>query len=207
MHPIPHMEKTLRQGLGKKRQYEISAVQGFISLILVMYIIAPLLHEFLHLIVLKITGCLYTIDLGFKWYAGIYGRVELFSSIGFIGTIILLGIGILGNLFLGSALFIHGRRMRLSGMHAESNVIAFTGLGFFLNPTSYFFSRSGDLMNILNLMHALDMSFLLPVVGFFMFLLALIYLYEHSSHIIEEYRRIRLIEKEIEYFLYDINSK
>ncbi|RLI92176.1 MAG: hypothetical protein DRO95_02860 [Candidatus Altiarchaeales archaeon] len=198
------MQKELRmefEPLGRKIHYELSITLSLLSLFLVALVIAPLIHELLHIIILKTLGYYYNGNIEFTLENGIYGKLEIISEMNFIDVIIFLGIGILGNFIFGSILFINGFYTRVSGKTAQSSIPLFTGLGFLTDPMSYLFSTSGDLINILNLLGVQGISFILPLFGFFIFISISLYLSEYLTHFIAEYKKIDEIERDIENFI------
>jgi len=201
MYPLAHLEERIKTHRRKKVNYHLANVLGFILLLIIAIVIAPLLHEFLHMFFLDIHDMYYSTEINFDWKNGIYGELTLFSELSIDNSITILGIGILGNLLLSAILFLGSWRIKNLGRIPESIFSAYLAVGFFYNPLIYFFAKRGDLINILMLMDLQEFFYILPIIGCILFLLVSLYIYKHARHAFWEYYKIDVEIEKLEQFL------
>lgn len=201
MYPLAHLERKIKTHRRKKIDYHLANVLGFILLPIIAIVIAPLLHESLHMFFLGINNIQYSMKINFDWENGIYGELTPFSELSMGNSIILLGVGVLGNLLLSAILFLGSWRIKNTGRVPESIFSIYLAVGFFYNPLIYFFSQRGDLVNILMLMGLEEFFYVLPIIGCILFLLVSLYIYKHARYALWEYYRIDEEIERLEQFL------
>lgn len=201
MYPLAHLEGRLKTHRRKRFNYHLANITGFILLITTAVILSPLLHELLHMLFLDMNSMQYSTELNFDFENGIYGKLTPLSNLSVNGSIILLGIGIFGNLLLSAIFFLGSWGIRNVGRLPESIFSAYLAVGFFYHPLIYFFASEGDLMNILSLLDMAEFYYISPVIGFILFLLVSLYIHEHAKHAFFEYHRIGEEIEKLERFL------
>ncbi|MBN2014259.1 MAG: hypothetical protein JW778_03675 [Candidatus Altiarchaeota archaeon] len=187
MHPLKHLERRLRDNRKKRTNYYLANAFGLIVLLLVSIIVAPLLHEFLHMFFLDINHKPYSMEINFDWVNGITGKIMTYTDLSINDSIILLGIGVFSNLILAAIFFLSGWKIKSHGRMPESIFSTYLAVGFIYDPMTYCLASEGDLMNILMLIDMQHLAFLLPFVGLFFLVLVSLYIHNHTKHAFREY--------------------
>lgn len=187
MHPPAHLETQLRTHRRKRLDYYLANILGLILLLFVSILVAPLLHEFLHMFFLDVNHKPYTYQIDFDWGSGITGEIKPFSALSINESIILLGIGVFSNLLIAVFLFLRSWKIRIRGRMPESILSTYLAVGFVYNPMIYFMASEGDLVNILMLMDMQNLALLLPLIGLSFMILVCLYINEHAKHAFSEY--------------------
>lgn len=205
MHPWFYVRKILLKDKDKrKKKYCLCNILGIISFFVISILIAPLFHEFLHIAIFKLYKCYYSMNLVFDWKFGIYATLQPFCDLSIKRTVVLLGIGIAGNLFIAFILFLLSWYLGRLGKLPESNFFVYSALAFFSDPLFYLFATEGDLVDILEITERQDLIPKLPIIGFILLSLVLSYLYMHMKHTLEDYLRIKKEIEEAKNFLDEI---
>ncbi len=145
-------------------------------------------------------------NLVLDWKFGFYATLQPFCDLSVKRTVLLLGIGIAGNLFIALILFLLSWYLGRRGKLPESNLFMYLALGFFSDPLFYLFATEGDLVNILEITEMQDLIPKLPLLGFILLFLALSYLYTQMKHTLEDYLRIKKEMEEVKNFLDSIRE-
>jgi hypothetical protein len=201
MYSFAYIEGKLKGHKREKLGYHIANVAGFALLIVMAMVIAPLLHESLHMLFLEMNNVDYSMEINFNWENGVYGRLKPLSELSISNSVIMLGMGIFGNLLLSSVLFFGSWRIKESGRLPESIFSTYLAVGFFYSPFIYFFAPGGDLINILALLDLGGFSYALPLIGCILFIFASIHVYRHAKHAFLEYDTIGEEIEKLENFL------
>ncbi|MFB6217389.1 MAG: hypothetical protein ABEJ72_10585 [Candidatus Aenigmatarchaeota archaeon] len=120
-----------------KRNKAIQDILVSSSFIASFVLLGPLIHEFGHIIVLKLIGCGYFLDLGFSMPHGIFASIEPLCSPSTPVLIIFYMLGYLLTLGLGTLLVFTGSR---------SKYLAALGTGSLLSVTLTI-GLEGDIQN------------------------------------------------------------
>ncbi len=184
MYPKPYLDRVLKTE-GEKSYYIVNSL-GIISLFFVAMILAPLFHEFLHVMAFHILDYDCSLRINFDWSTGIYGKVNTISKLSLGEALIVLSAGVAGNLLVGGFLFVVCYYLRKQEKFIGLNFSLYIVLGFLSEPIFYFFEGRGDLVNILMLLDMSEFSFMLPSVGFILSILILLYISEHATLILNQ---------------------
>ena len=101
MLPEKYIE-DIESSARRKNIVSIAGVSTFF--IFSALLLGPLIHEYLHIAVLKFLKCPYSFEYGFQLLRGIYGSVNPYCNPGSAGLILFYSSGYLGTLLLGGAL-------------------------------------------------------------------------------------------------------
>jgi hypothetical protein len=183
MRPKAHMDNPPTSG-GEEVDYLRLNAAGFVILIIISILVAPLLHEMLHMFFLDVTETQYKSEIVFSLASGIHGKLTPFAELGVGDSIILLGVGVLSNLVLSAVFFLGSWITRHRGMTHESILSTYLAVGFFYNPLMYFFAGSGDLVNIMSLLDLEGYSYVLPITGLSMLIFVLLYVHDHAKNVL-----------------------
>lgn len=207
MHPPEYVKKIL-SGFRRRRRnrYFIANILGVLSFLVIGFLIAPIIHELLHMLVFEFHGCYYTSHLAIDESMRLYGSLKPFCDLDVTQSIILLGAGVSGNLILACILFFLSYKTGKTGKLPLSNFLVLTTWGFFLDPLFYLFADEGDLINILRLTEREELIQFLPMLGSVLFLLFMAYTYLHLRNSFEDYQRIMQGIKTSNAFVDQINS-
>ena len=155
MYPKSHTQENKRE----RKYFALYTI-----LIIIYLFIAPLLHEFFHIIFLSLNGYRYYSVINFSIENGIYGSIVPISYIDKYNSVIFLSIGLIGN-FLIAFLFIFLSKFKKN----LREIFTFISMGFILEPVSYLFSNRGDIINILTIFGCEKFKFIFPFLGTLMF--------------------------------------
>lgn len=183
MRPNAHMDKSPTLGEDEVDYLRLNAI-GFAILIIVSILVAPLLHEMLHMFVLDVTDTKYRSEIVFSVASGIHGKITPFTELGSADSVIMLGVGVFSNLLLSAVFFFGSWITRHRGMTNESILSTYLAVGFLYNPLMYFFAGSGDLVNMMTLLDLEGYGYVLPITGLSMTLFVLLYLHDHAKNVL-----------------------
>ena len=199
MYPVTYIERELRHIKNKRNVYYFSNILGLGLLAIIFIVIAPYLHEFLHIYFLRINNAHFYTDIKFDPYDGVYGKITAVSDLNIIDSITLMLIGAVGNIIIGLSILILGFIAMKEGMLPESNFFTYISYGFLLDPITYLFQSRGDFVNTLSMLDLCEFSVLLPILGIIAIFLLLFHLNFHLEHNIKYIndieRELRRIEK------------
>jgi len=199
-------EKLLDKRKGRKQQYYVALVSGFIFLIVISLFFAPLIHELFHILMFNFYGCYYTIESILDLEAAHFSELQPFCGPGVGASIVILAAGVVGNSILSFIFFIFSWRLNIIGKLPFSNFMMFFALGFLSDPLAYLFRREGDLVNILVLLEMPDLTILLPVLGIILLGILTGYLYRYISECLQDYMSIREEVKDAKEFVRQIKK-
>ena len=182
MRPNAHMD-NLASGEEEVDYLRLNAV-GFVILIIISILVAPLLHEMLHMFVLDATDTKYRSEIVFSAASGIHGKITPITELGVGDSLIMLGVGVFSNLVLSAVFFAGSWITRHRGMTHESILSTYLAIGFFYNPLMYFFAGSGDLVNMMTLLDLEGYGYVLPIMGLSMLIFVLLYLHDHAKNVL-----------------------
>ncbi|MEA3255722.1 MAG: hypothetical protein U9Q22_07815 [Candidatus Altiarchaeota archaeon] len=200
--------KKILSGFRRERRnrYFIANILGVLSFLVIGFLIAPIIHELLHMLVFEFHGCYYTSHLAIDESMRLHGSLKPFCDLDVTQSVILLGVGVSGNFILACILFLLSYEAGKTGELPLSNFLVLTAWGFFLDPLFYLFADEGDIINILMLTERGDLIQYLPMLGSILFLLFMAYTYLHLRNSFEDYLDIMHEIKTTEVFVNQINS-
>lgn len=205
MYPKDYVKKKILGRKGdRERNYYVANILGCVSFFLISILIAPLFHEFLHVVVLKVYGCYYHMDVEFKWIGGIYASLTPFCDLSVRNSVILLLIGVSANSLISLLLFLLSWYAGKIGKMPLSVFLIYNALGFFSDPLFHLFLTKGDIINVLGLLNRNDLIYTLPIIGFSSLSLITIYVYKHLDCILKDYRIIKAELNDVRSFLNEI---
>jgi hypothetical protein len=182
MRPTAPMD-NLASGEDEVDYLRLNAL-GFVVLIIVSIVVAPLLHEMLHMFVLDVKDARYTSEIVFSVASGIHGEIKPITELNIYDTLLMLGAGVFSNLVLSAAFFLGSWVTRHRGMTHESILSTYLAVGFLYNPLMYFFAGSGDLVNMMSLLDLEGYGYVLPIMGLSMLIFVVLYLHDHAKNVL-----------------------
>ena len=207
------MEGILRLGRKRKAKHYSSNFIGLLLFLLVAVIIAPLIHEYFHTLVLAFYGCEYNFVLNFTPESGFFATIKTLCALNKEQTILYLGAGVMGNIIL-SAMFITGGWLTRKENIFLSNLLTYSGFGFLSDPMFYMFANKGDLVNILSLLGCSEKVWILPLIGVLLVIFVFAYVWFHVEYnmkcyyrTLRNFNKIKKFKNEVyEHYLENVKS-
>ncbi len=184
-----------------EKNYDFFCILGLILFPLIIIFIAPVWHEFSHIIVLKYYNCDYNLNIFFS-SSGFYGEIEPCCDLNPHQHLFLLFSGSVGNILLGflfSSLGWHYSKKK----KPSSIFFSIIGISFLFSPMIYSFTSYGDWVNslkIINYMLNIQIpNFILPIMGTSLFLIPNIRFFMNFKYILNDWigSEIEIIENEV----------
>ena len=151
-------------------------ILGILLFPIIALIIGPLLHEYMHSIVLFSYNCEHSIYYSFFIEQGITAKVNIYCMLDKFQYFVVYLAGVLFTFTIGFALILLGYiRLRLKNTK-YSIFFSAIGIGFLYSVMNYFFSDSGDLIEMLRILNFEKFFGLLPIIGVLFYGILTIYL-------------------------------
>jgi hypothetical protein len=199
-------EKVLSARQGREFRYYIAIFFGLLCMLSIAFFIAPVIHELSHMAFLNVFGCNYSFDIFFAGGTEFYAEIHPLCSLEVSESSAVLAAGVTTTSVAGIILFLLAWRAERLGKLPLSIFLILISFGFLVDPLTYLFRGEGDLVNILSINKATGLFILLPLAGLLILFLLSIYLFEYTSHILNDYMQIREELKEAQLFIKQVKS-
>jgi hypothetical protein len=150
----------------------------FVLFPVIALLFAPILHEFSHILMLKILNCDYTFTFHVSPKTGFEFIIEPFCDLNYWQTILLLSSGMLGNVIPGIIFLVLTFWYVKKGKCMRAYLYTIFSGGFFFLPITSFFLKESDLVNILEIVNVKLSHEILYGCGIFLICALLLYLYK-----------------------------
>ena len=207
MYSISYVEKNLSSHLKRRWHFFLVNVLGGLVLLPVIFVLGPLFHESVQMILLGVYRCHYMFAPYFEWSTGVHAYVMPFCPLSVVQEVLLYTVGIAFNLLVSVAFFVFSWILLRDGKFFHSNFCLYLGLGFSFNPIVYFFSDAGNLINLLKVVGIGRFAYILPVLGSVLFALEVVYTYVMVAYYKEEYDSINRRILMVKGFMSEINYR
>lgn len=203
MYRREYVKDKFRVILNRKKNFYHSTVFGLGIFLLIAFIVAPVMHEGSHILVLKVLGCHYNINLFFSLAQGVYAYINPWCGMSPLNSLVFFASGITVNVCISVLLFGYSwvllRRWRLS----QSIIVLFAALGFSVNPVLYFFETTGDILNMTQAIGIGFSSVLSKFMGACMLIAGSVYLFFHLEASSLIFHKMSESIREVESFIDD----
>ncbi len=172
------------------RSYEVITLFSLLLFPVSAFIIAPMAHEFFHVLVLKFYGCGYWVDYVFGISEGLYATIYPFCELNAQQTVILLLSGTVGTLLTGFLLILLSGLLLKRKHFVLSTILAPLAVGFLFSSAVQFFTKtsdlsivkSGDIENALRILDIECMEVTLHIIGMLLILLCIVYFWGNLKY-------------------------
>lgn len=190
MYAKEYVRKRILGKKGDRREkFYLANAAGMLCFFLVAVLIAPITHEFGHLMVLQAYGCYYDINIVFD-ISGLHGFIDPLCALSERKETLLYSSGVLSNILIATMLFLSVSILHRKGLLNHANFLMYAALGFLSDPLFYSFAIEGDLVYVLENMEGLAWLPYLQVMGLLIFALSIVYVYFHLESFLEDEVRI-----------------
>ena len=132
--------------------YDLWSIAGIIAFPLTALILAPIVHEYAHLITLKFYSCFSWILFDFSLADGVTGIVYHSCELSIRQTLVYNLSGISATFAIASLFLILDWTLTKKDYLEYSVFSTFVGMGFFFSSVTYFFKDKGDIVESLGLL-------------------------------------------------------
>ncbi len=139
-----------KMGEESKREMAIEEIGvvicGGVIFLLGFYLIAPLIHELGHIILLKIYGCGYVAHLDIVLLRSFYGKIYEVCEITKVEQLLVYLGGVIMTFFVGFLFLIGDIYLTRKRRVNLAIILASLSMAMFLNTSIYFFQKEGDIL-------------------------------------------------------------
>jgi hypothetical protein len=195
---------VLGKKAARKGKFYLVNVIGVLCFVIIAVLIAPVVHELAHLLVLEAFDCYYFIDLKLDAESGMYGFIEPACALSENKEALFYTAGVMTNLLIAALFFLFTSALHMRGLINHSNFFMYIALGFLIDPIFYSFAVEGDAMNALAAIGRPGWMIFVPWIGFILFSMSIAYMYLYLESYIEDNLRIQEEVSEAEAFIKEI---